>query len=215
MTDPYKCGRCGLPVSPGVCAPQPHVFHDRPEHCVADLVLHVTKLRAALTVILHGRCDPQDAARRALDDEIVVAKKTKETTMPSENMRTMAREWLYNSEYPNECASQQEVDDLATLLDKVREDAAVEQWGKDQSGHHGTDTVTCQPCIRMHELLRDARSLIDTMNGNIQRQTSAEIRDHVSYAVCQDMIRRIDALERSVRVGADASPSPEPLRPSK
>ena len=118
--------------------------------------------------------------------------------MPSENMRTMAREWLYNSEYPNECASQQEVDDLATLLDKVREDAAVEQ---------------CQPCIRMHELLRDARSLIGTMNGNIQRQTSAEIRDHVSYAVCQDMIRRIDALERSVRVGADASPSPEPLRP--
>jgi len=65
MTDPYKCGRCGLPVSPGVCAPQPHVFHDRPEHCLADLVPHVTKLRAALTVILHGRCDPQDAARRA------------------------------------------------------------------------------------------------------------------------------------------------------
>jgi len=43
--------------------------------------------------------------------------------MPSENMRTTAREWLYSAEYPNECASQQEVDDLATLLDEVRADA--------------------------------------------------------------------------------------------
>ena len=53
--------------------------------------------------------------------------------MPSESMRTMAREWLYNAEYPNECASQQEVDDLATLLDKVRgadlrERAAIVAW---------------------------------------------------------------------------------------
>ena len=46
MTDPYKCGRCGLPVSPGVCAPQPHVFHDRPEQCVPDLVAEVARLRS-------------------------------------------------------------------------------------------------------------------------------------------------------------------------
>ena len=48
MTDPYKCGRCGLPVSPGVCAPQSHVFHDRPEQCVPDLVAEVARLRDAL-----------------------------------------------------------------------------------------------------------------------------------------------------------------------
>ena len=40
--------------------------------------------------------------------------------MPSEKMRTTAREWLYNAYYPNEVASWAEVDDLATLLDKVR-----------------------------------------------------------------------------------------------
>ena len=66
-----------MPVSPGVCAPQPHVFHDRPEHCLTDLVPHVTKLRAALTIILNGRCDPQDVARRALDDEMVVVNNPK------------------------------------------------------------------------------------------------------------------------------------------
>jgi hypothetical protein len=42
------------------------------------------------------------------------------TKVPSEKMRTRAREWLYNADHPNEAASQQEVDDLATLLDDVR-----------------------------------------------------------------------------------------------
>ena len=32
-----KCGRCGLPVSPGICAPKPHVFHDKPEDCIPAL----------------------------------------------------------------------------------------------------------------------------------------------------------------------------------
>jgi hypothetical protein len=31
------CSRCGLPVSPGVCAPPPRVFHDRPEQCIEAL----------------------------------------------------------------------------------------------------------------------------------------------------------------------------------
>ena len=26
-----------MPVSPGICAPLPHVFHDKPEHCIAQL----------------------------------------------------------------------------------------------------------------------------------------------------------------------------------
>ena len=46
--------------------------------------------------------------------------------MPSEKMRTTAREWLYNAYYPNEVASWAEVDDLATLLDKVRAELAEE-----------------------------------------------------------------------------------------
>jgi hypothetical protein len=45
--------------------------------------------------------------------------RTEGMTMPSEKMRTRAREWLYNVDHPNETASQQEVDDLATLLDEV------------------------------------------------------------------------------------------------
>ena len=57
MTDPYKCGRCGLPVSPGVCAPQPHVFHDRPEQCVPDLVAEVARLRTMFDVTRHRVCD--------------------------------------------------------------------------------------------------------------------------------------------------------------
>ena len=31
------CGRCGLPVSSGICAPEPRVFHDKPEDCIPDL----------------------------------------------------------------------------------------------------------------------------------------------------------------------------------
>ena len=46
--------------------------------------------------------------------------KQTEAKVPSEEMRKRAREWLYNADHPNECASQGEVDDLATLLDEVR-----------------------------------------------------------------------------------------------
>jgi len=45
--DMIDCPRCGLPISPGVCAPEPHVFHDRPEQCVRDL----KKLVASLTTV--------------------------------------------------------------------------------------------------------------------------------------------------------------------
>ena len=49
-----------------------------------------------------------------------VRPKQTEAKVPSEEMRKRAREWLYNADHPNECASQGEVDDLATLLDEVR-----------------------------------------------------------------------------------------------
>ena len=48
------------------------------------------------------------------------------TTVPSERMRAKAKAWLYNADHPNECASQGEVDDLATLLDEVRLNATEE-----------------------------------------------------------------------------------------
>jgi DNA polymerase/3'-5' exonuclease PolX len=51
------------------------------------------------------------------------------TTVPSETMRTKAREWLYSADHPNKVASAQEVDDLATLLDAVR-DLAIEESAK-------------------------------------------------------------------------------------
>ena len=35
----------------------------------------------------------------------------------------VAREWFYNVDYPNECASQAEVDDLAALVERVRAEA--------------------------------------------------------------------------------------------
>jgi hypothetical protein len=41
----YVCQRCGLRVSPGVCAPQPHIFHDRPEDCITHLRLELGELR--------------------------------------------------------------------------------------------------------------------------------------------------------------------------
>jgi hypothetical protein len=43
-----KCERCGQQVSPGICAPGPHVFHDRPEHCIEDLRREVLRLRDEL-----------------------------------------------------------------------------------------------------------------------------------------------------------------------
>jgi len=46
--------------------------------------------------------------------------------VPSEKMRTVAREWLYSADHPNEAASTREVDDLANLLDEVRDRALQE-----------------------------------------------------------------------------------------
>ena len=40
------CNRCGLPVSPGICAPTPHVFHDRAEDCVAALRADLARAHA-------------------------------------------------------------------------------------------------------------------------------------------------------------------------
>jgi hypothetical protein len=47
------CGRCGLPVSPGICAPKPHVFHTRPEDCIRDLRAHTEKLEAVVSTARH------------------------------------------------------------------------------------------------------------------------------------------------------------------
>jgi hypothetical protein len=40
-----RCGRCGLRVSPGICAEPPLVFHDRPEDCVEALKAELTRVR--------------------------------------------------------------------------------------------------------------------------------------------------------------------------
>jgi len=37
-------------------------------------------------------------------------------------LREKARKWLYNADYPNEVATQGEVDDLNTLLTEVRDE---------------------------------------------------------------------------------------------
>jgi len=50
---------------------------------------------------------------------MIVRATTEKKAMPSEKMRTRAREWLYTAEHPNEAPSAQEVDFLATLLDEV------------------------------------------------------------------------------------------------
>ena len=42
-----QCPRCALLISPGVCGPEPHVFHDRPIDCVMALVSHVDVLKKA------------------------------------------------------------------------------------------------------------------------------------------------------------------------
>ena len=44
----------------------------------------------------------------------------------------------------------------------------------------------------IQSLLSGARSLIDTLNGNAQGQTSAEVRDPITYAACTGMILCID-----------------------
>ena len=70
--------------------------------------------------------------------------------MPSEEMRKRALEWLYNADHPNECASQGEVDDLATLLDDVRSGpvwcAACEGSGRQILSVGGTRCASDHPC---------------------------------------------------------------------
>jgi hypothetical protein len=41
-------------------------------------------------------------------------------------LRDVARKWLFNPDHPNKCATQGEVDDLATLLNDVRDKALEE-----------------------------------------------------------------------------------------
>jgi hypothetical protein len=53
---------------------------------------------------------------------------------------------------------------------------------------------TVELCARAFLLLREARSVIDSLNANIQGQMSPKPTDQVTYAVCEDMITRIDAL---------------------
>jgi hypothetical protein len=40
-----KCTRCGLVVSPGICAPQPHLFHTDPQDCIDALKVALAALR--------------------------------------------------------------------------------------------------------------------------------------------------------------------------
>ena len=52
----------------------------------------------------------------------------------------------------------------------------------------------------MARLLLDARSLIDALNGNIQGQDQQDVRDPVSYAICEQMIARITPILRAAGV---------------
>jgi hypothetical protein len=74
------------------------------------------------------------------DQRTRVRANREETRVPSEEMRKAARNWLYNLDHPNECASQQEVDDLATLLDHVRA-SAMEDAAKVCDSVHSDPTV--------------------------------------------------------------------------
>lgn len=60
----------------------------------------------------------------------------------------------------------------------------------------------CHPCAHdrvasLESLLLRARSLIDTLNGNIQGRTGAVLRDPVTYNICQAMVADIDAVIRT------------------
>ena len=75
-------------------------------------------------------------------------------------------------------------------------------WGCGRAGHNFVctpnptpeHTRSVQMCAEAYQLLREARDFIDTLNANIQGQTSAEVRDPVAYAACHDMTARIDTL---------------------
>ncbi len=47
MTVYVPCLKCGLPVSPGACAGEPLVYHDKPEHCRDALKAALDVERAA------------------------------------------------------------------------------------------------------------------------------------------------------------------------
>ena len=52
----------------------------------------------------------------------------------------------------------------------------------------------------MARMLLDARNLIDALNGNIQGQDQQDVRDPVSYAICEQMIARITTILRAAGV---------------
>ena len=49
--DLRKCIRCHLPVSAGSCDTLPHVFHDRPEQCIAALITRLGDVYAVLPML--------------------------------------------------------------------------------------------------------------------------------------------------------------------
>jgi hypothetical protein len=49
--DLRKCRRCHLPVSAGACDDLPHVFHDRPEQCIAALIAALGDVYAILPTL--------------------------------------------------------------------------------------------------------------------------------------------------------------------
>lgn len=69
-----------------------------------------------------------------------------------------ARRWIDERDL-GRATLESDVASLAMQFDTVREEAAVEQWGKDQSNHHTPGTVTCQPCIRLYQVYAAARAL--------------------------------------------------------
>ena len=46
------CRRCGLPVSPGACAPPPFVFHDKPADCLLYAKPFIAAVRNALPALI-------------------------------------------------------------------------------------------------------------------------------------------------------------------
>jgi hypothetical protein len=68
--------------------------------------------------------------------------------VPSEAMRAKAREWWTNPEYPEEVATEHEVDTLAALLDEVRRDGFA--GGLEEAAR----IVAAHALLRLHLLRR-------------------------------------------------------------
>jgi len=69
----------------------------------------------------------------------------------------------------------------------------LDAWDAGQAGVvMPTLGETLSALREIRSLLESARSLIDTLNANAQGQTSADVRDPITNAVCNDMIARID-----------------------